>query len=481
MGKEKLFHRNQTVELEIEDMAFEAKGISKIPTENGLYVVFVPMALPGQKVKARMIKVKARYAEAKLLEVLERSPQEIESPYCDIPGAPFLHLPLDLQRDFKKNSSIELFRRIGKVEASEKLFDEFISSPRDFHYRNKMEYSFSAVYAPAGSHDLVDGFALGFKKRGQWLAVEPLEGDSGLFDAQFENFLPQLAQYFIDQGHSAWHSRKHTGFCRLLTVKKSYRDDQVLVNFVSSSSELKRFDTEKFSRFVQAALGARLAGLIHTINDDQSDRPKAEEGLHHLLYGQDYLSEDILGLKFDISIESFFQTNPASAELLYRKALDYVFDQNKSAKTYLLDLFSGTGTIAQLLAQRAPEAEIIGVELVPEAVEDAKRNAAANGFDKIKFYAADVGQFLYQHPQYQEQIHTIVLDPPRAGIAPKTLRKIIALAADRIVYISCNPATQARDILGLAEAGYRLQRFSLVDQFPHTAHVESVALFEKEL
>lgn len=477
MAKTRPFHRHQIVELDIQDMAFEGKGISKVATEAGNYVVFVPHALPGQKVSARIIKPKARYAEAKLLAVLERSPEEIPQAYFPIPGAPFLHLPLERQRDFKQSSSIELFRRIGKIAQPEALFDEFITSPRDFHYRNKMEYSFSAVGAKPGSEKLEDGFFLGFKKRGQWLAVEKLEGDSGLFDAEFENFLPQIADYFEQAGLSAWHSREHHGFCRLLTVKKSYRDELLLVNFVSAGQDLHRFDAEDFSRFMQKHLGRRLGGLIHTVNADPSDRPKAEEGLRNLLYGEEELTESILGLDFKISIESFFQTNPASAEKLYAKALDYVMTDAPGPQSVVLDLFSGTGTISQLLAQALPDREVIGVEIVAEAVEDARRNAAANGFTDLRFFCADVGRFLYEHPQYQGRIHSLCIDPPRAGIAPKTLRKIIGLGAQRIIYISCNPATQARDMEILAEAGYQLERFSLVDQFPHTAHVESVALF----
>jgi 23S rRNA (uracil1939-C5)-methyltransferase len=193
------------------------------------------------------------------------------------------------------------------------------------------------------------------------------------------------------------------------------------------------------------------------------------------------VEEMIHGLNFKISAESFFQTNPASAERLYQKAMDYVKEEAPKEGSYILDLFAGTGTITQLLAQAAPQAEVIGVELVEEAVADAEISARANGMDQLRFYAADVGKFLLDHPQYQGKIHTLTLDPPRAGIAPKTLRKVIRLGAERMVYISCNPATQARDMQTLAEHGYKLKKFSLVDQFPHTSHIESVALFERGL
>ena len=178
-------------------------------------------------------------------------------------------------------------------------------------------------------------------------------------------------------------------------------------------------------------------------------------------------------------MESFFQTNPKCAELLYSKALDYVFEEEIPSDKVVMDLFCGTGTIGQLLAKRNPTVDIVGVDIVEEAIEDAKRNAKKNKIDSISFFAADVGKFLKEFPNYQGNISTIVLDPPRAGIAPKTLQKVIALDADNIVYISCNPSTQARDVATLTEAGYHLEKYSLVDQFPHTGHIESIAKFKK--
>lgn len=480
MTKIRPFRKNQETELLIQDLAFEGKGIAKVTTDGGSYIVFVPNTIPGQLVLVRMIKVKNSYAEAKLLKVLSASKQEIAMPYQPIPGAPYITLPIKRQHFYKRKTAIELFRRIAKIENSEELLDEFIPSPSDFHYRNKMEYSFSAVeYLPEEDKE-VDGFALGFKKRGQWLSVIQMEKDSGLFDPDLENSMGAITEYFTSRGFTAWHALRHEGFCRFITVKKSYLNDSLLINFVSSESQLDQFDAEEFSAFMQQLLGPKLKGLLHTVNPDVGDRPNTSDGVRKLIYGTEELTERICGLDFSISLESFFQTNPASAERLYSKAMDYVFEVKPGNKPYVLDLFSGTGTITQLLAQRATDKEITGVEIVPEAVEDAKVNAARNGFDKLKFFASDVGKFLLQYPQYTGKIDTIVMDPPRAGIAPKTLRKVMRLGADRIVYISCNPATQARDMLALKEFGYELEKYSLVDQFPHTSHIESVALFVKQ-
>ena len=179
-------------------------------------------------------------------------------------------------------------------------------------------------------------------------------------------------------------------------------------------------------------------------------------------------------------MKSFFQTNPKSAEKLYTKVVDYVLeDKSKVDDTIVMDLFCGTGTIGQIVASKSNNAKIVGVDIVASAIEDAKENAKRNAIDGLQFYAADVGKFLAVHPEYQEKIKTIILDPARAGIMPKTLQKIIHLNADRMVYVSCNPATQARDTELLREAGYEIKKISLVDQFPHTAHIETVVLFEK--
>lgn len=476
MQKKRPVKRNEHLELIVEDHAFGGKGISRIQTAEGDYVVFIPLGIPGQKVLVRIAKARSQYAEARLLKVLERSELEEHSPYHETPGAPYLNLALSTQKKFKEEATLALFSRIGKIADAEKSYDRWIASPRSHHYRNKMEYSFSAVKYLPETDRFVDEFALGFKKRGQWLAVQDLPGDSGLFDVQMEALMPEIADYFKSRNLTAWHSRRHEGFCRMLAVRKSFNEDLLLINFLSSSQQLDAFDPIDFKDFLLNHLGERLGGLIHTVDDDISDRPKSHAGEKTLLYGRPTLEEKILGLRFEISLESFFQTNPASAEKLYAQALEYVREEKPAPGQFILDLFCGTGTITQLLAQGAPDHQIVGVELVAEAIADARKSAQANQLKNIEFHQADVGRFLNEYPQYRNRVHTVSLDPPRAGISPKTLQKIIDLDASRLVYVSCNPATQARDFIALRDAGYVLRKFSLVDQFPHTAHVESVAL-----
>ena len=478
--RNKFVKKNQVLELKIEDYAFGGKGIARIKSEEGSFVVFVPNTLPGQLVKAQINKTSKNYAEAKLIDVLQPSEDEVEVPYQDIPGAPYIQLPIELQHQYKKESTLSLFKRIGKVENIEDLFDEFIASPNVFHYRNKMEYGFSAIGYDRVNKTDKDEFTLGFKRRGVWWMGDNLEKDSGLFDKQLEDNLKNIRQYCIETGLEPWHGPKKEGFFRYFVVRKSFKTDELLCNLVTTSDDLEKFDLNKFAGFLKDIFGERLAGLLHTINDETGDRTIATSGSLNLVYGKDKIVEELLGLNFEISMKSFFQTNPKCAEKLYAKVVEYVLeDKSKVDNSVVMDLFCGTGTIGQIVASRSENAKIVGVDIVASAIDDAKKNAKRNNIDGLKFYAADVGKFLIAHPEYQDKIKTIILDPARAGIAPKTLQKIINLNADRMVYVSCNPATQARDTELLSEAGYQLKKISLVDQFPHTSHIETVVLFEK--
>ncbi len=478
--RNKFVKRGQILELKIEDYAFGGKGIARIRSEEGEFVVFIPNTLPGQLVKAQVKKSSKKYAECKLIDVLEASEDEVAVPYQDIPGAPYIQLPIEQQHAYKKESTLSLFKRIGKVENIEDLFDEFVSSPAVFHYRNKMEYGFSAIGYDRIKKTDVDEFTLGFKRRGTWWMGDNLEKDSGLFDKQVEDNLKRIRQYCIDTGLTPWHGPKKEGFFRYLVVRKSQKTNEVLFNLVTTSYDLPQFDLKAFADFLKHIFGARLAGLLHTINDETGDRTIATSGSLELVYGKDKIVEELLGLNFEISMKSFFQTNPKCAEKLYSKVVEYVLENKEAVdNTVVMDLFCGTGTIGQIVASKSENTQIVGVDIVASAIEDAKKNAKRNHIDGLTFYAADVGKFLSDHPQYKGKIKTIILDPARAGIAPKTLQKIIDLNADRMVYVSCNPATQARDTELLMQHGYAMKKISLVDQFPHTAHIETVVLFEK--
>jgi 23S rRNA (uracil1939-C5)-methyltransferase len=473
-------HRGQEIELKITDYAFGGRGIAKIETENGHFVVFVDNTFPGQLVKAKIDVKRKSFAEAKLVEIIERSPLETETKYQEISGGPYIRIPVEEQEKVKKESTITTFSRISGINLDNK-FDAFISSPNHYFYRNKMEYSFSSIeHCLETDTEIDDAFALGFKRRGTWWKVESLNKASGLFDEEWETKLKEIRVFLKTTGLTAWHPPKKTGFFRHIIVRKSFLTNELLVNLVTSSEGIENFDVQSFASLLKTLFGNRIAGLQHTINDNVADRAKIENGENNLIFGSPYIEEVISRLTFQISMESFFQTNPKCAELLYSKALDYVFEDEIDSDKVVMDLFCGTGTIGQLLSGRKKEVRIVGVDIVEEAIEDAKKNAVKNNTRNIEFYAADVGKFLKQHEEFNGKIASIVLDPPRAGIAPKTLLKVIDLGAKHIVYISCNPSTQARDASTLKDHGYELEKYSLVDQFPHTGHIESIAKFTKK-
>jgi len=488
VGRERQFRKNEALILDVEDVAFGGKGIARITTDRGPFVVFIQNAFPGQKVEARVVKCKSRHAECRLEEVIERAPEEVELDFQEIPGAPYARVPLPLQHDVKEKTALDLYQRIGGVESIDSVYEGFIPSPKNWHYRNKMEYSFSAIVHNPATGEKEDGFGFGFKKRGTWWAVENLNADSGLFDPAVENFLATLRTWFEQTGLPAWHPPKREGFYRFLVVRRSEANQKLLFNLVTSSDGLDAFDREQFVQLLTTEFGERLQGVLHTTNDDKGDRVEARSGDSELIHGEAHITETLHGLDFDIEMSSFFQTNPACAQELYAEVISAVeaTPEEQSAwlplstGEYIMDLFCGTGTIAQMLARHTGK-PIIGVDIVEQAIEDARKSARNNGTENIEFHAADVGKFLLEYPEYKSRIQSIVLDPPRAGISPKSLRKVIRLGAPRIVYVSCNPATQARDIVILREFGYELKRLKLVDQFPHTAHVEAIAVFEKTL
>jgi 23S rRNA (uracil-5-)-methyltransferase RumA len=473
--------RGDEISVHITDYAFGGRGIAKLETEQGHFVVFVDNTFPGQTVRVRIETKRKNYAEAKLLEVEKRSEFETEQRFQEISGGPYIHVPVAKQEEVKQESTLTNFERLSGIKTVREHFDGLISSPKHYFYRNKMEYSFSSIeHDLETNEELDDAFALGFKRRGTWWKVESLNKASGMFDEEWENKLREIRLYLKATNLPAWHPPKKIGFFRHIVVRKSFYTNQILINLVTSTDEEKQFNVSRFADYLQKLLPGRIAGLWHTENDNVADRAKIENGTSKLIFGQEVIEEVLSGLTFQISMESFFQTNPACAELLYAKALDYVFEEDIPQEKVVMDLFCGTGTIGQLLAKRNPNVKIVGVDIIEKAIEDAKKNAKKNGIHSIDFYAADVGKFLKEYPNYQGNISCIVLDPPRAGIAPKTLQKVIDLGAENIVYISCNPSTQARDANTLSEAGYTLEKYALADQFPHTGHIESIAKFVRK-
>ncbi len=480
-----MIKKGEIIKLEIVDYAFAGKGIAKLNIKDRDYIIFVQHGIKGQIVNAKITKKKPKYAEGNITKIIQHSPLEKTTKFQPISGAPYINLPIEEQKKMKIQITKEVFNKIGKIKSTDSLFDQWISSPFNYHYRNKMEYSFSSIGYNSNTDEVIDNtFALGFKKKGTWWIVENLNKDSGLFDQKLESKLFEIRNYLEKTGLPAWHPPKKEGFFRHLVVRKSFSNNQLLFNLVTSSNSLNKFDIPAFGNYLKEILGERMAGLIHTTNNDVADREKLDKGSSKHITGNSTIKETINGLNFEISMQSFFQTNPLCAEKLYQKVIDYLLESDIPKDQIIMDLFCGTGTIGQLIAKHTNN-KVVGVDIVASSIENAKKNvlenSQKNNLSELTFLCSDVGKFILNNPEYQNKIHTLIIDPPRAGIAPKTLRKVIRLKAKVIIYVSCNPATQARDLITLHEMGYELQKFTLVDQFPHTSHIESIMLFKKSL
>ena len=335
-------------------------------------------------------------------------------------------------------------------------------SPKEFAYRNKMEFSFGDEYK--------DGpLSLGLHKKGSTYDVLTA-CDCKIVHEDFTKILTCVLAYFKERNASYYHKISHEGYLRHLLVRRAENTGEILVNLVTTSQE--EWD---LMPLVQEVLGlpleGKVVGFLHIINDSLADVVKRDET--KVLYGQDYFYEELLGLKFKITPFSFFQTNSLGAEVLYSTAREFV---GETKDRTIFDLYSGTGTIAQILAPVAKE--VIGVEIVEEAVTAAKENAEANGLTNCSFLAGDVLKVI---DEIEEKPDFIVLDPPREGIHPKALPKIVDLyRCEKMLYISCKPTSLARDLVEFAKYGYRVEKVCCVDMFPGTVHVETVVLLSQQ-
>ena len=468
--------KGQVYEGSVVRVDFPNKGIVCVGDETAV----VKNSLPGQKVKFSVNKVRKGKAEGRLLEVTEKSPLETGRT-CSLfglcGGCTYLSLPYEEQLKVKEEQVKRLLDSVLNKQEEAWIFEGIKGSPKAYEYRNKMEFSFGDEYK--------DGpLALGMHKRGSFYDIVTV-ADCEIVDADYRLILQSVRDYFARAKVSFFHRMSHEGYLRHLLVRKASRTGEILVALVTTSQDpwqgetavegsldadalITGFKDLLLSLEQDGKLVGKFAGILHITNDSIADVVQSDHT--ELLYGQEYFYEELLGLKFKISTFSFFQTNSYSAEVLYRTARDYVGDLGGSDKT-VFDLYSGTGTIAQLMAPAA--GKVIGVEIVEEAVEAAKKNAAANGLDNCEFIAGDVLKVL---DEVEEKPDMIILDPPRDGIHPKALPKIIKYAVDHIVYISCKPTSLVRDLEVFLENGYRVDKAVAVDQFPWTANVETVVL-----
>lgn len=451
--------KGQVFEGVIEKVAFPNKGHITVDGKT----VIVKNGVPGQKVRFSVNKVRSGRAEGRILEVLEKSPLECE-PVCphfaDCGGCTYQNLSYEEQLHLKETQVKELLDGAIRDFGYEYVFEGIKESPNHYDYRNKMEFSFG--------DEVKDGpLALGMHKRGSFYDIVTVDG-CRLTDGDFRKILRATLDYFTELGTPFYRKLQHTGYLRHLLVRKAARTGQILVSLVTTSQMDADLEGWK-ETLLKLPLEGSFAGILHTTNDSLADVVQSDRT--EVLYGEEYFYEELLGLRFRISTFSFFQTNSLGAEVLYDTARSYVGDTKDQV---IFDLYSGTGTIAQMLAPVAKK--VIGVEIVEEAVKAAGENAKLNGLTNCEFIAGDVLKML---DTISDRPDFIVLDPPRDGIHPKALKKIIDYGVDRMIYISCKPTSLARDLEMLQGYGYRVERACCVDMFPWSANVETVVLLSK--
>lgn len=463
--------KGQILEGIVQRVDFPNKGI--VETEEGICVV--KNTLPGQRVKCSVNKARKGKAEGRLLEVIEPSFLEIESPcphFGICGGCTYLSLPYEEQLVIKEQQVKKLLDT-ALAEQSDYRFEGIRLSPVCFGYRNKMEFSFG--------DEVKDGpLSLGMHKRGSFYDIVSVT-ECQIVDEDYRKILKCVRDYFAalqeqDVPVQFYHRLRHTGYLRHLLVRKAAKTGEILIALVTTT-QIPEQSAGGFSEAVMLEglkdallalpLRGKLAGILHTKNDSVADVVQSDET--EILYGEDYFFEELLGLKFRISPFSFFQTNSLGAEVLYQTARDYI--AGSAADKVVFDLYSGTGTIAQLMAPVAKK--VIGVEIVEEAVESARKNAELNGLHNCKFLAGDVLKVL---DTIEEKPDMIILDPPRDGVHPKALHKIIRYGVEQILYISCKPTSLVRDLEAFLGNGYVVEKTVAVDMFPFTGNVETVAL-----
>ena len=456
--------KGEIYEAVVEKVEFPNKGILHVEEEK----VIVKNAIPGQKVRFVINKKRNGKCEGRLLEVLEASSLERSEDACPhfgvCGGCLYQSLPYEEQLKIKEEQIKALLDSVCKSYE----FEGIKGSPISDGYRNKMEFSFGDEYKGGP-------LALGMHKRGSFYDIVNTP-QCQIVHEDFRKILTATLEYFTEKGMGYYRKLQHEGYLRHLLVRRAVKTGEILVALVTSgqtgaagmpeSLEAEKVLLEEWKETLLALkMEGSFAGILHIRNDTLADVVQSDETT--VLYGKGYFYEELLGLKFQITPFSFFQTNSLGAEVLYETARGYV---GETKDKVVFDLYSGTGTISQIIAPVAKK--VVGVEIVEEAVGAAKENAEANGLHNCEFIAGDVLKVI---DEITEKPDLIILDPPRDGIHPKALDRIINFGVDHLVYISCKPTSLVRDLVILQEKGYKLERAVAVDMFPATANCETIA------
>lgn len=448
--------RRDIIEFEVDKMEFGGTSVTKIENRD----VSMKGGITGQRVKAIVQKTKSGKADVKMMELLENSPIETQTPckhFNQCGGCSILSVPYEKQLEIKERQVLDLFLQQDLIGFE---FLGIQGSPLNKLYRNKMEYTFG---------DEVKGgpLTLGLHKKGRHIDILTVDG-CFLVDNDFISVLTSTVKYFDEKELPYYRTMSHQGYLRNLVVRKGINTNELMVNIVTSSQI--DFDMAEYKEMLlNLELEAELVSILHTINDGLADAVQCDE--LRVLHGRDYITEEVLGLKFKISPFSFFQTNTKGAEVLYSIARDFIGDHSDKV---IFDLYSGTGTIGQVMAGKAKK--VYGIEIIEEAVKAANENAKLNGLSNCEFIAGDVGKTV---KNLKDKPDLIIVDPPRPGVHKDAVRDIAGFGAKEIVYISCNPRTLVLDLVEFKKYGYEAKKVKCMDMFPNTPHVETVVLLSR--
>ncbi len=457
--------RGERIELTIDSFAQGGAGVAR---HDG-YVVFVDGAYPGDTVAAEITKSKRDYGNARAVELISPGPDRVAR-RCDhegdpCPGSPWQQLRYEAQVEHKQQLVGDALRRIGKLGDFE--LEPIVTADSIWRYRNKMEYSFGPTAgSPAIGRSEGDSIALGFHPRGQWRVVRNVR-DCWLASERSNAIRNRVRDWCEAEGLRPFDRSEGAGFLRHLVVREGTVTGDLQVRLVTGRGDFR--SDELCAAIAEVAPSA---GVFWTRKSDTGDA--AHGGLTTHLAGPEQLADEVAGLRFDISPEAFFQTNTVMADRLYSIAADYA---QLEGRERVYDLYCGIGTLSLVLSLRA--GEVWAVDIVEHAIADAIENARHNEIDNVNFFAGDMRNAVRPLAERAPHPDIVVVDPPRAGLSQKVVRRLAEVAPKRIVYVSCNPTTLAPNARQLVDSGYKLAKVRPVDMFPHTPHIESVALLER--
>ncbi|AJD25748.1 23S rRNA (uracil(1939)-C(5))-methyltransferase RlmD [Clostridium botulinum] len=449
--------KGKEYEFLIEETEFPGTGVAQM---DGV-PVYIKGTVPGQKVLAKVTKKRREYAQAKLLEIIENVDYAIENKcphFGQCGGCSTQYIPYEKQLELKEEQLLKLFKS-KEIRGFDFLGVE--KSPEEYEYRNKMEFTF-------GDMEKGGDLTLGMHVKNRNFSIVTVD-KCEIVDRDFRNILTTVVNYFNEKRLPKYRVMSHEGFLRNLVIRKAKNTGEILINIVTTSQ--MEFDFKEIvDMLLKGECKGEIKGILHTINDTLSDVVQVDK--LEILYGRDYIIEELLGLKFKIAPEAFFQTNSKGAEKLYSIVKDFLGDASSKV---VFDLYCGTGTIGQIVASKAKK--VIGVELIEEAVKAANENAKLNGLNNCEFIAGDVAKVIKDVKQKPD---IIILDPPRPGVHPVALEYVVKFEPKEIIYVSCNPKTLVDDLKYLIDNGYKLEKVKGMDMFPHTPHLETCVLLQRK-